>query len=204
MVVTATLSEALDTAITVPLRYGHTEEDEPEDTAEDGDYRTPAGIRIAAGATVGRVNVGTVVDDDAFDERFTVSLDGANLPPEVQAGSPASVKIGIRDSLQATVTLRAIDTGVAEGDEAEFILLLSQPAPAPSEGGRYGHPGPGDRNHHRTRSRRIRGRGGDHDSGPRPPPGRPRRSSRCRPTATPTRTTSGSGSIWRRTISTAG
>ena len=127
--VTATLDAALDAAVTIPLRYGGA-----ADTAESGDYETPEGILIAAGATSGQVNVRTKGDmEDEGRERFTVSLDTANMPPVVSAGSPASVEIDILEGSN-TVTLRAIDTSVAEGDEAEFILLLSRPAPAPSDG----------------------------------------------------------------------
>ena len=134
VVVTATLTAALNVAVTIPLEYGVAGEGEPEDSAESGDYETPEGIRIAAGATVGRVNVQTNQDSDGHGERFTVSLDTAKLPAHVQAGSPASVAIDILDGLNSTVTLRAIDTGIAEGDEAEFILQFSQPVPTPSDG----------------------------------------------------------------------
>ena len=134
LAVTATLTEALTVDVTIPLRYGIAGEDRPEDTAEAGDYETPAGIRIAAGATTGRAGIRANQDDDGHGERFTVSLDTADLPPHVRAGSPASVEIDIVDDETSTVTLRAIDTGVAEGDEAEFIMLFSQPVPASSGG----------------------------------------------------------------------
>ena len=132
--VTATLTEALDVAVTIPLRYGIPGEDRPADTAEAGDYETPAGIRIAAGATSGQVSIQTNQDADGNAERFTVSLNTAGLPPHVEAGSPASVEIEILDDETSTVTLRALKTAVDEGDEAEFILRFSRPVPAPSDG----------------------------------------------------------------------
>ncbi len=131
---TATLTEALAVAVTIPLRYGIAGEGKAEDTAEPGDYETPAGIRIDAGDTTGQVGIQANQDDDGHGERFTVSLDSADLPPYVRAGSPASVEIDIVDDETSTVTLRAIDASVAEGEEARLSLVFSRPVPASSGG----------------------------------------------------------------------
>ena len=121
--VTATLSEALGTAVTIPLTLGGG----AGDTAESGDYGTLENIRIAAGDTLGRGSIQTNQDDDGDQERFTVAL-GA-LPPDVKAGSPSSITIKILDDERSTVTLRATSNRVQEGDEAEFTLRFSAPVP---------------------------------------------------------------------------
>ena len=98
--VTATLSEALSVGVTVPLSVtpGLT------DPAEAGDFSPLAGITIESGETSGTGTVATHRDDDADNETFTVEL-GSALPSLVQAGSPNSVTVTIKDAYALSTTL---------------------------------------------------------------------------------------------------
>ncbi len=91
--VTATLSEALATDVTIPLAL-------TAGTAEAGDYGPLASIAIAANETSGTGDIATNVDDDADDETFTVAL--GDLPGGVQPGAPASVELTIADAQSVT------------------------------------------------------------------------------------------------------
>ncbi len=91
--VTATLSEALATDVTIPLAI-------TAGTAEAGDYGPLASIAIAANETSGTGDIATNVDDDADDETFTVAL--GDLPGGVQPGAPASVELTITDAQSVT------------------------------------------------------------------------------------------------------
>ena len=86
--VTATLSAALSSQVTIPLMIA-------DDTAESTDHGTLTSIAIASGTTTGTGTITTAQDADADHERFTVAL-GA-LPAAVTAGAPSSVQITIRD-----------------------------------------------------------------------------------------------------------
>ncbi len=86
--VTATLSEALSSNVTIPLTV-------TDDTAEPDDHGTPADIVIAAGSTSDTSTITTNQDEDTVDEIFTVAL--GNLPSSVVAGSLSSVDVTIRD-----------------------------------------------------------------------------------------------------------
>ena len=91
MTVTATLSQALSADVTIPVTL-------TAGSAEAGDYGTLTGISITAGQTTGTGSVTTTDDtNDADDETFTVSLDTANLPSSVTAGSPTSTTVTIAD-----------------------------------------------------------------------------------------------------------
>ena len=127
--VTATLDEALDVAVTIPLTLDGGAAN-TEEAAESGDYGALESIRIAAGATSGRGRILANHDADGHHERFTVSL-GA-LPPDVKAGSPSSVAVRILDDDGSTVTLSAARTRVPEGESVEFTLRFSRPVPMPS------------------------------------------------------------------------
>ena len=85
--VTATLSEALASDVTIPLTL-------TAGTAEPDDHGPLASVEITAGETTGGGEV-TTRDDDADDETFTVAL--GNLPPSVAAGRPSSVEVTILD-----------------------------------------------------------------------------------------------------------
>ena len=89
--VTATLSQALSADVTIPVTL-------TAGSAEAGDYGTLTGIAITAGQTTGTGSVTTTDDTgDNDDETFTVSLDTANLPSSVTAGSPTSATVTITD-----------------------------------------------------------------------------------------------------------
>ena len=87
--VTATLSEALDRSVTIPVSV-------ERGTSEAGDHGSLSSIRIASGETEGTGTVTTSVDDDADDETFTVKL-RSNLPAGVIEGAPAEVTVTIAD-----------------------------------------------------------------------------------------------------------
>ena len=101
--VTATLSRALSNAVTIPVTI-------TDNTAESGDHGTLTSITIAAGETTGTGTITTNQDTDYEDETFTVSLDTANLPSSVTAGSPSSVPVTINDLgrtlLTSTLTVK--------------------------------------------------------------------------------------------------
>ena len=91
--VTASLSEALSSSVTIPVTISTSS----PNTAEPEDVGTLTAITIASGATSGTETITTEQDTDTDDETFTVLLDTANLPSEVTAGSPSSVEIRISD-----------------------------------------------------------------------------------------------------------
>ena len=86
--VTARLSEALETDVTIPLTL-------TPGTAEPADYGALPSIALTAGATRGTGTVTTAEDADEDDETFTVAL--GTLPPEVTEGIPSSVTVTIAD-----------------------------------------------------------------------------------------------------------
>ncbi len=86
--VTARLSEALETDVTIPLVL-------TPGTAEPADYGALQSIAVTAGATRGTGTVTTAHDADEDDETFTVAL--GTLPPEVTEGVPSSVTVTIAD-----------------------------------------------------------------------------------------------------------
>ena len=101
--VTATLSWALSSNVTIPVRV-------TRETSESGDHGTPTSIMINSGAISGTGTITTNQDTDYGDETFTVSLDTANLPSSVTAGSPSSVPVTINDLgrtlLTSTLTVK--------------------------------------------------------------------------------------------------
>ena len=101
--VTATLSRALSSNVTIPVSV-------TRGTSESGDHGTLASITIPANAISGTGTITTNQDTDYEDETFTVSLDTANLPSSVTAGSPSSVPVTINDLgrtlLTSTLTVK--------------------------------------------------------------------------------------------------
>jgi hypothetical protein len=93
VVVTATLTEALSKAVTIPLTV-------TRNTAESGDHGTLASVTIATGATSGTGTITTAQDEDTDDETFTVAL--GSLPSPVVAGTPVSVTVRIDDDDRRT------------------------------------------------------------------------------------------------------
>ena len=87
--VTATLSEAVSSDLTIPLTL-------TDVTAEPGDRGTLASLFIPAGGTSASGRITTNQDADSDDETFTVGLDGANLPSEVES-LPRPITVTITD-----------------------------------------------------------------------------------------------------------
>ena len=120
--VTARLSSALTSAVTIPLAV-------TAGTAESGDFGALASITIAGGSTSGTGRVTTSEDADADDETFTVAL--GSLPSSVRAGSPSSVTVEIRDGdggttpPTPTVSLSASPNPVDEGGAVTVTATLS-------------------------------------------------------------------------------
>ena len=102
--VTATLSEALGSNISIPVTV-------TVDTAEPGDIGTLTSIAIAGGSTTGTGTITTAQDDDTDHETFTVSL--GTLPSGVSAGSPSSLAVRIADDEAPGRT--ATDAGLSGG-----------------------------------------------------------------------------------------
>ena len=120
--VTATLAEALDEAVTVPLTV-------TRGTSENGDHGSLASITLPAGFTSAAGTVTTVEDDDGDDETFTVAL--GSLPTGLTAGSASSVEVTITDSglQQSTEPLTASFENVPsehDGTAFTFDLTLSE------------------------------------------------------------------------------
>ena len=145
--VTASLSEALSSSVTIPVTISTSS----PNTAEPEDVGTLTAITIASGATSGTGTIATNQDDDTEDETFTVEL--GTLPAAVTAGSPSSVEIRISDDDRAgggsggggggggggapdltvasplVVSIRGGEA-ITEGGAARFTVSAT-PAPAP-------------------------------------------------------------------------
>ena len=145
--VTARLSEALTSSVTIPLVL-------TAGTAESGDYGSLGSITVSGGQTAGTGTVTTAQDADEADETFTVAL--GTLPPEVTAGSPSSVQVTIRDDDRPpqtpTVRLAVSPNPVDEGQSVTVTARLSEAltgsvtiplvlTAGTAESGDYGSPG---------------------------------------------------------------
>ena len=121
--VRATLAEALDEAVTIPLTM-------TRGTSEDGDHGSLASIEIPAGFTSATGTISTTEDDDGDDETFTVAL--GSLPSGLAAGSASSVEVTITDKgaqQQRTEPLTAAFENVPsehDGTAFTFDLTLSE------------------------------------------------------------------------------
>ena len=134
--VTAELTSALSSAVTIPLTVTN-------HTAESTDHETPSSITIPAGATRGTATITTNHDADSDVETFTVALDSANLPSSVGAASLfyESVWIIINDTDDGTpryrshptdddrprVLLYGLSSSVDEGSSVTVEAVLSGP-----------------------------------------------------------------------------
>ena len=118
--VTATLSHALTSDMTIPLTL-------KAGTAESGDHGSLGGITIDSGSTTGTGAVTTTDDADEDDETFTVAL--GSLPSSVGAGSPSSVEVTIRDKGPAPPG-RPGQPGVTPGDGMLDVSWTAVPGAA--------------------------------------------------------------------------
>jgi len=118
--VTATLSRALSSNVTIPVTL-------MSNSAESGDHGTLSNITINSGSTSGTGMIMTNHDTDEDDETFTVELDTANLPSGITAGTQSSVQITIRDDEGIpTVSLSADPNSVREGENVTVTATLSE------------------------------------------------------------------------------
>ena len=122
--VTATLSAALGSNVTIPLTL-------TAGTAEAGDYGALESIAVSSGETTGTGTVTTTADTDTDDETFTVAL-GA-LPTSVTAGSRTSVEIRITEATLPSITLSAMPETVEEGGAATITATASEPVAVNTE-----------------------------------------------------------------------
>jgi len=132
--VTATLSRALSSSVDILVRV-------TRDTSESGDHGTLTSITIPANATSGKGMITTNQDTDYQDETFTVSLDTANLPSSVTAGSPSSVTVTINDQgriLPWSSTLTVKQHGHLRGcnvekltDKDDETIIIGWPSTCP-------------------------------------------------------------------------
>ena len=113
---TATLTAALSTDVTIPLTL-------TAGTADAGDYASLSDITITAGQTAGTGTIATEQDTDADDETFTVAL--GTLPAAVTAGTPSSVEITITDDEKPSVSLDASPNPVTEGEVVTITATLT-------------------------------------------------------------------------------
>ncbi len=128
--VTARLSSALSSAVTVPLTV-------TRGTAEAGDHGSLSSVTIHAGQTAGTGTIATSEDADTDDETFTVAL--GSLPSSVIRGSPSSVTVVINDddggggnggnggNRPPTVTATCDPCTVAPGGEVRLEANASDP-----------------------------------------------------------------------------
>ncbi|WP_428276343.1 Calx-beta domain-containing protein [Candidatus Palauibacter sp.] len=120
--VTARLSKALATDVTIPLTL-------TDGSAEPEDHGTLAEITIAGGQMSGTGAVTTAQDADTDDETFTVSL--GTLPSSVTAGSPSSVTVRIRDDDGGTTSSTpmvslSVSESMPEGSPVKVMVMLSK------------------------------------------------------------------------------
>ena len=113
--VTVSLSEALTSAVTIPLTL-------TDNTAESGDHGTLANVTISSGATSATGTITTTKDADVDDETFTIGF--GSLPTTVAAGSPATVQVTITD-LTVGVSLTATPNPVTEGGTLTVTATLT-------------------------------------------------------------------------------
>ena len=122
--VTAMLSRALSSAVTIPVTVSTAS----PNTAESSDIGTLTSIAIAAGQTTGTGTITTNHDSGKDDETFTVSL-GTSLPSSVSAGTPASVTVTIADDeTNVAVSFSSAEMTLCEDGPKKYLpeLVLSR------------------------------------------------------------------------------
>ncbi len=97
--VTATLGQALDEEVRIPLTLMAI-------TAEAQDFGALTEIVIPANQTMGMAQLPTFADSDPDDEILSILLDESKLPSSLRPGQPSQVEVTIRDvePLQGAVT----------------------------------------------------------------------------------------------------
>ena len=123
--VEAKLTKAWSTELTIPLVA-------TAGSAEADDYTAPVSVTIARGKTSGTATLATTEDLTADDETLTVSLDKANLPAGVVAGSPDRIDLVIRDTTPTTapeVTLEVDPAAIDEGTSATVTARIERALP---------------------------------------------------------------------------
>ncbi len=90
VMVTATLEQALDEEVRIPLTLMAI-------TAEAQDYGALTEIVIPANQTMGTGQMETFADSDPDDETLSILLDESKLPSSVRPGQPSRVEVTIRD-----------------------------------------------------------------------------------------------------------
>ena len=117
MTVTATLSDAASTNVSIPITL-------TSRSADEEDYGSLSSISIVSGATSGTGTITTEDDADTEDETFTVGL-GSPLPSGLLAGSPNSVEVTIQ-ARQITVSLSVEPNPVQEGETVTITVSLPE------------------------------------------------------------------------------
>ena len=125
MTVTARLSAALSSDVTIPLTLTPV-------TAETDDYGALPSITITAGSITGAGTIAANHDADEDDETFLVQL--GDLPASVAPGSPSAVVVTITDDdgvggASTTVSLSAAPNPIAEGSSVTVTAQLSAVLP---------------------------------------------------------------------------
>ncbi|WP_420448735.1 Ig-like domain-containing protein [Candidatus Palauibacter sp.] len=117
--VTARLSSALSSGVTIPLTL-------TAGTAEEDDYGSLSGVEISAGSTSGTGEISTSEDEDRDNETFTVSL--GSLPSSLRTGSPSSVAVTIWEPNEApTLTASCDPCQVGRGGEVRLTAEAWDP-----------------------------------------------------------------------------
>ena len=113
------LSEALQRAVTIPLRATH------QAGASAADYSgVPASIIFNSGETEKTFEV-TAVDDDVDDDGETVALGFGTLPDKVRSGSPSTAMVNLvdNDDPVVTVSFGQATYEAAEGGRAATVRV---------------------------------------------------------------------------------
>lgn len=116
--VTATLSEALSSALTLDLSYGGS-------AVEGVDYTTPAGsLTVPAGQTSLSISIPTVTDNLVEANRtLTVTL---TPEPAYQVGGSGSLSVTITSAVVPQITIAVNTPTVAQGGTATFVITASE------------------------------------------------------------------------------
>ena len=90
--ITVSLDRAFAAKTTIPIAVAGS----GTSPAEATEWKAPASIEVAAGATSATASIETIRDQDTASEEFTVSF-GSPLPANLSTGTPDSAKVTITD-----------------------------------------------------------------------------------------------------------